>query len=350
MLTEPQSAPQKPPFDLIKWGFMSFQVLAACCESELFPFIAQAAEAGRTVDDIAAFLKFPKHSVRVLLLACCAYGLLRKDSQTGNYFNLLKMDAEYEILRQQVLFADKVVQPAFKFLTASLQSGVNKGVEVLPGPGATLYERLVHAPDLAACLHDRLALTSGIRRAPFLLKAIGDRGKAITHLVDIGGGEGTTAHALSQQYPQMKVTIFDLPSVCQMAAEHIREWGKSDRIAVYPGDMFTDPFPSEVDAIAFVSLLTIFSTEKILELLRKAYDTLPKGGSVIIHTLISNEQETGPLNSANMSLYFTVLASGAGMAYPLSDYEYWLHETGFATLESIKHPQNEGVAVIIATK
>lgn len=350
MLPEPQSTPPKPPLDLIKWGFMSFQVLAACCESELFPFIAQAAEIGRTADEIAGFLKFPKHSVRVLLLACCAYGLLRKDSQTGNYFNLLKMDEEYEILRQQVLFADKVVQPAFEFLTASLQSGTNKGVEVLPGPGATLYERLAHTTDMAACFHTRMARTSEIRRVPFLLKAIGARGQRITHLVDIGGGEGTTARALSQQYPQMHVTIFDLPSVCQATAEHIREWGKSDRIAVYPGDMFTDPLPPEIDAVAFVSLLTIFSTEKILALLRKAYQALPKGGCVIIHTLISNEQETGPLNSANMSLYFTVLASGAGMAYPLSDYENWLRATGFASVESVKHPQNPGVAVIMATK
>jgi ubiquinone/menaquinone biosynthesis C-methylase UbiE len=340
----------RPPLDLIKWGFMSFQVLAACCELELFPFIAQGAEAGRSTDEITAFLKFPSHSVRVLLLACCAYGFLRKDAQTGQYFNTLKMDEEYEILRLQVLFADQVVQPAFKFLTASLQSGTNKGVEVLPGPGTTLYERLANVSDMAACFHTRMARTSEIRRVPFLLKAIGVRGETITHLVDVGGGEGATAYALSQKYPRMKVTIFDLPSVCQVAADNIRQWQKSEQIAVYPGDMFTDPFPSEVDAIAFVSLLTIFSTEKILELLRKAYDTLPKGGSVIIHTLISNEQETGPLNSANMSLYFTVLASGAGMAYPLSDYECWLHETGFATLESIKHPQNEGVAVIIATK
>jgi ubiquinone/menaquinone biosynthesis C-methylase UbiE len=345
-----EHAEGRPPLDLIKWGFMSFQALAACCELELFPFIAQGADAGRSADEIGAFLKFPSHSVRVLLLACCAYGLLRKDPQTNRYCNTLKMDEEYDILRQQVLFADRVVQPAFKFLTASLQSGTNKGVEVLPGPGATLYERLENVGDMASCFHTRMAQTSAVRRVPFLLNALGARGENIKHLVDVGGGEGATAFALNQRYPQMKVTIFDLPSVCQTTIARITANDTVDRIAAYPGDMFKDPFPADIDAIAFISLLTIFSAEHIMTLLRKAYAALPRGGSVIIHTLISNAQETGPLNSANMSLYFTVLASGAGMAYPLNEYEHWLRDAGFTTIASSKHPKNEGVAVIIATK
>src|SRR4030042_838100 len=142
-----------PPIDLIKWGFMSFHILAACCEWELFPFIAEGGESGRTPKEIAAHFELPAHSLRVLLLACCAYGLLRKDPQSGCYLNTLKMDQSYELLRLQLRYAEQVVQPAFEFLRESLQSGTNRGVETLPGPGAPVYERLANNPELEAAFH-----------------------------------------------------------------------------------------------------------------------------------------------------------------------------------------------------
>jgi ubiquinone/menaquinone biosynthesis C-methylase UbiE len=195
-----------------------------------------------------------------------------------------------------------------------------------------------------------MAIVSNTRRGPFLLKVLDKKMNSISHLVDVGGGDGATALFLSKHFSTLKVTVFDLPSVCETASANIQKQGRTTQVVVHPGDMFSDPFPSSIEAVLFASLLTIFSEVRILELLAKAFHTLPKGGMCIIHTLVSNENETGPLLAAQMSLYFSALASGSGMAYPISDYEKWLRETGFSNIEIVKHPKNETVAVILATK
>lgn len=122
-----------PQVEWVKWGFISFQTLATGCELGLFPFVSQGIEGGRTAEEIANYLQAPKHSVRVLLLACCANGLLRKEPKTEQYFSMLPSGTDYEILRLQVQFAEKAVYPAFQHLTESLKSGQNSGLKALPG-------------------------------------------------------------------------------------------------------------------------------------------------------------------------------------------------------------------------
>jgi hypothetical protein len=48
--------------------------------------------------------------------------------------------------------------------------------------------------------------------------------------------------------------------------------------------------------------------------------------------MLANDDESGPLTAAHLSLYFHVLATGQGMVYPLKDYQSWFKEAGFGTL------------------
>ncbi|MGK5094316.1 methyltransferase [Deltaproteobacteria bacterium TL4] len=340
-----------PKIEQLKWGFVGFQILATCTELDLFPFIDQAKSKSRTFTEIQEYLKFPDHSVRILLFSCCANNLLIRNTDSS-YSNskAIPQGIEYEGLKLQAEFAKKIIYPAFTYLTESLKTGRNAGLKTLVGEGETLYERLSLYPELEALFQKRRTQKAEANQLPFLAKVLGDHGKNITHLLDVGGGMADTLIFLCGQYPLLKATVFDLPTVCAKAKMNIQDKGFSGRIEVISGDMFTDAYPSHIDGILYAALLTIFSEDKILRLLHKAYEALRPGGKLLIHTITSNAEETMPLSAASMSLYFSVLASGQGMAYPVTDYQRWLTKTGFTKIEVINESVRPFVAVIVATK
>lgn len=345
---------QLSKLEWLKWGFMGFQTLATCTEMDLFPFISEGKNNCRSFAEIAEYLKFPQHSVRILLFNGCANGLLIKnaDDTYSNHPSIPTSNPdEYEILKLQNEFAKKAVYPALQDLTESLRAGTNLGLQSMPGEGDSLYERLSCNPDLEQCFQKRMAKMSALNRMPFLADVLREHDRKITHLLDIGGGNGNSSCYLCEQFPDMKATLFDLATVCEKAKQNISARGLTHRVDTYAGDIFTDAFPvNTIDGILFAALLTIFSEEKILFLLDKAYKSLSDGGQVLIHTITSNENETAPLVSASMSLYFSVLASGAGMAYPVRDYQRWLHQVGFSDIRVIPEPSRSSVAVILARK
>jgi cyclopropane fatty-acyl-phospholipid synthase-like methyltransferase len=157
--------------------------------------------------------------------------------------------------------------------------------------------------------------------------------KSVRHLLDMGGNDGTTATRLVAHYPDIQVTIFDLPSVTE-AARRSTANGSEGQIQFHPGDLFTDVFPRNVDAILFSHVLEIFSETQILFLLSKTFEALPKGGKVMIYGFNVSDDEQRGLYSARLSLYLNVLASGQGMAYPAKDWERWLRQVGFVRVTS----------------
>ncbi len=105
----------------------------------------------------------------------------------------------------------------------------------------------------------------------------------ISHLLDIGGGDGTMACALAWKFPKLKVTVYNLPKACELARRKIKEVGLADRINIVEGDFLVDEkFPLGCDLILFSRVLCDWSPETAKKLLSKAYDSIEKGGQVAI--------------------------------------------------------------------
>jgi len=77
------------------------------------------------------------------------------------------------------------------------------------------------------------------------------------HIVDIGGGSGAWALALTKQHPHLKVTIFDLPPVINAAQNilSLEDASISERIKFVPGNFFQDPFPRDADSFLLSNIL-----------------------------------------------------------------------------------------------
>jgi hypothetical protein len=163
--------------------------------------------------------------------------------------------------------------------------------------------------------------------------------------VDVGGGDGSNIISLAGKFPYLRATVFDSASVCEIARANIRAAGLDDRLDAVAGDCFSDEFPREADCFLFSHFMTIWSEEKDRLLLRKAYEALPAGGAAVVFNMMQSDRETGPLSAAMGSPYFLALATGEGMLYTWGEYERWMKDAGFATVERRALIKDHGVIV-----
>jgi hypothetical protein len=320
-------------FNLVAGGYAFFQAMACACDLDLFGLLNR--RPGRTLADIARILRISRYGARMLLLGLSTAGLVRRE-KSGGYHNsplsaqLLDPASPHNHLAAIKAYQTLVYRPMFH-LADAVRTGTNVGLAEYPGPGATLYRRLAQRPREERIFQDWLHVVSA-RSNDALIDKARSAFKRTTHLVDVGGGDGTNGIALHQAFPHMKVTVFDLPSVCKLAKANIKKRGLSKWVGVLPGDLLADPFPAGVDGILFGHLLNIFGEEKNIDLLRRSYAALPVGGMAICFQSMTEDDESGPPRSALLSLYFLTLASGEGMAYPWKDYERWYRKAGFRTV------------------
>jgi hypothetical protein len=318
-------------FDLIVNGPALFNAIVAGLEFGIFGFLAQNPKS--SFEDIADFTGLRIDKLRPLLQALCATELV--DKQKGLYENSTVADellvSEDEGSWRHILVGwQNIYYPAFIHMTSALRQGTNTALAAHSGTEPTLYQRLAHDPKRQALFHASMSAFT-LRTMNGLLED-GELA-SVRHLLDVGGNDGTTATKLVARHPEMRITIFDLPSVTEAAEREIEKESRG-RIRLHPGDLFENAFPSDVDGILFSHVLEIFSEERILFLLAKAFDALSSGGKVFIYGFNVSDDETRGLYSARLSLYLNVLASGQGMAYPVNDWKNWLRQVGFARVTS----------------
>ncbi len=319
-------------FELIVNGPALFNAVVAGLEFRIFSFLSQSS--ATSFADIAAFTQLKRDKLRPLLQALCATELI--DIVEGQYKNssvaeeLLTSDGE-DSWRDILVGWQNIYYPAFAHMTTALREGTNHtALSAFKGTEPTLYQRLAHDKARQTIFHKAMSA--------FTLRSINGlidspEFATINHLLDIGGNDGTTASKLAALYPNINITIFDLPCVTEVAERSVNS-DIGERIQLHPGDLFADAFPQDADAILFSHVLEIFSAEQILFLLAKAFAALPKGGKILLYGYNVSDDERRGLYSARLSLYLNVLASGQGMAYPAKDWERWLTEVGFVRVST----------------
>jgi hypothetical protein len=316
-------------------GYIYSQTLVTACDLDLFTLLS--AHPGATQEQLAQSLGLSPHCTRILMLACCAVGLVLRDSADGGYRNsgiaakVLVSGSPYSML-PFIQFNHRVQERCSSHLTKALKENRNAGLDEFPGGGATLYERLAEYPELENLFHD--AMGAYTRLAPRMLHLA--EFSAVRHLLDVGGGDGSNAIALCKRFPDLSVTIFEKPTVARITRERVVQAGLHARIACVEGDMFSDTWPAGCDAILFSHLVEIFSPARIRTLYGQAFETLPPAGQLFVWTVMANDSETGALQAAKSSIYFLCAASGEGMAYPARQHEESLRSAGFSTVK--KYP------------
>lgn len=330
--------------ELIALGHVAFQLFWAGIELGLYELLSH--NPGLTEAEIQERLGLQERPTRILVVGLLSLGIVERE---GEAFRNSPIVEEYLVEGKPGYIAPvfgwqaHIVYPALVDFVAALRENRHVGLRHFPGSGDTLYERLASDPAMEKVFQDSMsALTRHTN--PGMLNAY-DFGQC-KHVLDVGGGDGTNAISLAKTFPPLRVTLFDMPSVGEIARKNIHEEGLDDRIDVHVGNFLTDPFPEHVDAVIFNHILVIWSEQRNRELLRKSYEALPPGGTVFIYSMICQDDDMGPLSAAFGSTYFLTMASGEGMLYRWKDYEAWLKDAGFSRVERIEGlPLHHGLVI-----
>jgi L-tyrosine C(3)-methyltransferase len=341
-----------PPLDMnrltfILFGHSAFQYLSAACELDLFEAIGPAT---LSKEQIGRTLGLEERATDILLLGCTSLGLLTKsDSRYGiaQIIRELMRSDDWQRFKDTVAFEQHVTYEGQADFTESLRRNSNVGLRRIRGSGSSLYHRLSYNPHIESVFYRYMRSWSELANRHLIaeLDLSGTRS-----LLDCGGGDGVNAIGLAMANPQLQVTVLEIGPTVPIAKKRIADAGLSQRISVHPGDIFADPFPMEHDCILFAHQFVIWTIEENAFLMRKAYDALPDGGTMVIFNSMSNDEGDGPLIAALDSVYFAAVPSDGGMIYSWAQHEQCLRQAGFSVWKRIPCPGWTPHGIIVAQK
>jgi len=324
-------------------GHILFQTLRTAVQLGIFDLLEQTGPLTR--GEIAKQVNAPEQPIRIVLMGLVSVGLLKKrrDRYSNSYIaRWLLVNSSPQKVTAYVELQHRVMYKGLYWMLESVRSGKNIGLQEFKGNEPTIYQRLAHDPETEQIFQKAMEELSSHANSD-LQSRLNLAG--VRHLVDVGGGNGTNAMALAGRWPHLKATVFDSPTVCELAKSYIAAKGMSGRVDVYPGNCFSDPFPEKADAYLFAHFFTIWGEQRDREILRKCYDSLPANGRVIIFNMMQNDNENGPLSAALGSPYFLCIATGLGMLHTWKEYETWILEAGFRKVERYKLARDHGMIV-----
>lgn len=325
-LMDPQLNSIEPLRELL-YAHYRFQYLSAAFQFGLFELLGR--DPGLRRADIAKLLEIEDQPARILLLGCTWAGLLRKDGD--RYYNTPiseplagRLD---DVPAVFIPWEQHVNYRPMAWFYESLKENTNVGLRCeIPGESPTLYGRLALDPHLETTFHNAMGSVTRLVAEELVEQLDLSR---CTHLLDVGGGTAVNATHLARRWPNLRITIVDLPTIAETANAKIASLGLADRVRAVGLDAFNDEFPTGCDAVLFAHFLEIWSIERIKSLVAKAARAVESQAAIFLVTPGVDDDETGPAIAAALSAYFLTVASGEGMVYTRAEYEQWLSEAGF---------------------
>ena len=144
----------------------------------------------------------------------------------------------------------------------------------------------------------------------------------------VSGRSGIFAAEYARRTPDLKAFVFDLPPTLEVARSILRAEGLESAVEYAPGDYRLDPFPGPVDTILVSNVLQTESEENVLLILRKAYEALRPGGTLLVHGTMAEASGTPSAPLALFSLLMYVLFDN-GRAWSGEKVSEWLAQERF---------------------
>jgi demethylspheroidene O-methyltransferase len=164
-------------------------------------------------------------------------------------------------------------------------------------------------------------------------------------LLDVGGGEGAFLTAVAANHAQLRLVLFDLPSVADIARVRFAASGLERRATAIGGDFLADPLPDGADVISLVRVIHDHDEARALTILRAANRALPAGGTLLLAEPMSGTPGAEPMGDAYFGFY--LLAMGRGRPRSPAELAEMLRTAGFVQVNQVatRIPLQTGLVV-----
>ena len=329
----------KALFDVVA-GFVYSQVLYACVQLNIFSILSNGP---MSVSDLAKRFRLSEDRTDRLMRAAESLQLVQ--SSPGGSWRLGMLGA---------VLVNNTAITALVTHHATLYADLRDPVGLLRGETDANLARYwpyadEHAASPALLTEEKVAEYSSLMSASQPL--IADEILSIypfhrhRHLMDIGGGQGTFLLAVAAAFPQLNLTLFDLPAVASLAQKNFSAAGIADRAAAVGGSFFETPLPQGADVITILRVLYDHDDHRALAILRAAYAALPSGGSLLVAEPMSETPGAESMGSAYFGFY--LLAMGKGRSRSASVLADMIRQAGFREprLQPTRLPLQVGLIV-----
>ena len=168
------------------------------------------------------------------------------------------------------------------------------------------------------------------------------------HLLDLGGGPGTYAIFFCKGNPDLKATVFDLPTTRPFAEKTIARMDVADRVAFADGNFIEDDISGKYDVIWMSHILHGEGPEDCRMIIRKAVSALEPGGMIIVHEFILDDTMDAPLFPALFSLNM-LLGTDAGQAYSEKQLAQMFTDAGVKEFQRLRFDSPNDSSLLIGT-
>ena len=313
----------KKIWDVIN-ALYGYPVVLVAHELGLFPLLNQKS---LTIQEIAERLHLAPRSARAVLSVCTSLDLLQVNQ--GKY-SLTTVAEEYlleESCTSLCGYLDRKIERAANFSYENIKKSILANGATITNSSETFES---HQQDSEKARR----FTKGMHSLSMASALAWPKTLNLTeykHLLDVGGGSGAHCIGATLAWPNLKATVFDLASVCEVAQEFISQWGLQERIFTVAGNMWQDSFPP-ADLHFFSMIYHDWSPEKCRQLTQKSFANLPSGGRLIVYEWLFNDDFSKPFSTACFDVVM-LLWSKEGQQYSEAELSTMLTDVGFVDVE-----------------
>lgn len=152
----------------------------------------------------------------------------------------------------------------------------------------------------------------------------------VASLLDVGGGSACFSIAFAEANPSLRCTVMELDTMCAVASAYIGRSAAADRVGTLTLDMFRNDWPAGHDAIFLSNVFHDWAEDTNRNLAARAFKALPKGGRIVLHEQLLDDDKSGPLTVAAFSIL--MLLGARGRQYNFGELRGFLESAGFTDI------------------
>lgn len=315
-------------------GFVYTQTLTAAIQSNLLTVLQGRVE---TTDSVADLCGLTRPAALTLLNACRPLKLV--DEVSRGYWMVGELGAAVlgnpavaDMVRHHAVLYRDLADP-LALLKHREKTGLRDYWSYVPG-GRT--------PDQGHREYSQLMSSSLGLIADHILDSYPLRD--YQNLIDVAGGTGNFARAVRKRWPDIRVTVLDLPEVVSEA----RTQYPDSQIRFTPVDMFRSPLPQGVELFSLVRVLHDHDDQPVLDLLTRLHQALKPGGHLLIAEPMADTAGAESIGGTYFSFY--LWAMGSGRPRSADELSTLCQAAGFNRVREFKTPIPALTRVLVAEK
>ncbi len=319
------------------WGYAPPLVLEAAIRNRIFDVLDQGP---KSIEETAAATGASQRGLKPILNLLVGLELLTK--QDGRY--ALTPESAAFLVSTKPAFQGGIIChtsgqliPAWLHLNEAVGSGKPATAVNQENTGGEFFQQFV--ADLFPMGYAAAQTVAG-HLSP------GSTGAPV-RVLDLAAGSGVWSIALAQNAPNVSVTVVDWPEVLPVAQSMAARFGLADRYTFVPGDLSSADFGSGHNIATLGHILHSEGAEKSRALLRKTFEALAPGGTIVIAEFLVNQDRTGPVASLIFAVNMLVMTDN-GDTFSFEEISQWLREAGFVDPRLLDVPGPS--PLILATK